>query len=440
MSKKITTIGGQALLEGIMMVGPQRTVAAFCSEKGEISTEEITSPRLTKKYPILGKPFIRGIFSLIDSFRLGYKALSLSADKITEDTGEEEEPSKLDQWLTDHLGDKLTGVIMGVAGVLGVALAILLFFLLPTVLFNLLEGAVPADISGWRSVFEGFLRIAIFLGYVVLVSRVPDIHRTFQYHGAEHKTIFCYENDLPLTVENVRKQGRFHPRCGTSFLTLMLLLGIIVGFFIPFSNPFLRTFAKLPVHPHHYERGLRGAKGLRPATRAPLCRVITAPGLWVQRITVKEPDDKMIEAAIAAMEAVIPRKRRGPHPVTHRQLYLQAKQALAQAGIDSPGSDAMALLSHFFGLDRPGLAPPRGGDPQPRKSGGLPPGGGGAGRPPAPAVHPGCLGLHGPHPGGGGGRPSAPGRTPPCWSTPWPACCRTPQPPRAWTCAPAPGP
>ena len=179
MSKKITTIGGQALMEGIMMVGPKKTVAAFCSQTGEISTEEITSPRLTQKYPILGKPFIRGIFSLIDSFRLGYKALSLSADKITEDTGEEEEPSKLDQWLTDHLGDKLTGVIMGVAGVLGVALAILLFFLLPTVLFNLLEGAVPADISGWRSVFEGFLRIAIFLGYVVLVSRVPDIHRTF---------------------------------------------------------------------------------------------------------------------------------------------------------------------------------------------------------------------------------------------------------------------
>ena len=305
MSKKITTIGGQALLEGIMMVGPQRTVAAFCSEKGEISTEEITSPRLTKKYPILGKPFIRGIFSLIDSFRLGYKALSLSADKITEDTGEEEEPSKLDQWLTDHLGDKLTGVIMGVAGVLGVALAILLFFLLPTVLFNLLEGAVPTDISGWRSVVEGFLRIAIFLGYVVLLSRVPDIHRTFQYHGAEHKTIFCYENDLPLTVENVRKQGRFHPRCGTSFLTLMLLLGIIVGFFIPFSNPFLRTFAKLLCIPIIMNVGYEVQKACA-RHEGPLCRVITAPGLWVQRITVKEPDDKMIEAAIAAMEAVIP--------------------------------------------------------------------------------------------------------------------------------------
>ena len=160
MSKKITSIGGQALMEGIMMVGPHSTVAAFCSEKGEISTEEIECPRLTQKYPLLGKPFIRGIFALIDSFRLGYKALSLSADKITEDVGEEE-LSGLDKWLDEHLGEKMTGIIMGVASVLGVGLAILLFFLLPTVLFNLLQGAVPGDISGWRSLFEGGLRIAI---------------------------------------------------------------------------------------------------------------------------------------------------------------------------------------------------------------------------------------------------------------------------------------
>lgn len=304
MSKKITTIGGQALMEGIMMVGPTRTVAAFCDEEGEISTEEITSPRLTKKYPILGKPFIRGIFSLIDSFRLGYKALSLSADKITEDDGEEE-LTGIDKWLTDHLGDKMTGVIMGVASVLGVGLAVVLFFLLPTVLFNLLQSAVPADIAGWRSIFEGVLRIAIFIGYVLLVSLIPDIKRTFQYHGAEHKTIFCYENDLPLTVENVRKQGRFHPRCGTSFLILMLLLGVIVGFFIPFTNPFLRTFTKLLCIPVIMNVGFELQK-LCARHDGVISRIITAPGLWVQRITVKEPDDKMIEAAIAAMEAVIP--------------------------------------------------------------------------------------------------------------------------------------
>ena len=151
--KKITTIGGQALMEGIMMVGPKRTVAAFCDEEGNISTEEISVPRLTKQYPLLGKPFIRGIFALADSFRMGYKALSLSADKLTEGD-EEEELSGLDKWLNDHLGEKITGVIMAVASVLGIALAVVLFFMLPTVLFNLLENAVPADIAGWRSIFE----------------------------------------------------------------------------------------------------------------------------------------------------------------------------------------------------------------------------------------------------------------------------------------------
>ena len=304
MSKKITTIGGQALMEGIMMVGPQRTVAAFCDEQGNISTEEITAPRLTKQYPLLGKPFIRGIFALVDSFRMGYKALSLSADKLTEGE-EEEELSGLDKWLNDHLGEKLTAALMGVASVLGIALAIALFFLLPTVLFNLLEGVVPGDIAGWRSIFEGVLRIGIFVAYVALISLVPDIKRTFQYHGAEHKTIFCYENDLPLTVENVRKQGRFHPRCGTSFLLLMLLLGIIVGFFIPFSNPFLRTFTKLLCIPVIMNVGYEVQKACARHDNW-LSRLVTAPGLWMQRLTVKEPDDKMIAAAIVAMEAVIP--------------------------------------------------------------------------------------------------------------------------------------
>ena len=303
-TKKITTIGGQALMEGIMMVGPKRTVAAFCDEHGNISTDDIDVPRLTKKYPILGKPFIRGIFALADSFRMGYKALSISADKLTED-GQEEELSGFDKWLNDHLGEKLTAAIMAVASVLGVGLAVVLFFMLPTVLFNLLQSAVPTNIAGWRSVFEGVLRIAIFVGYVAVIGLVPDIKRTFQYHGAEHKTIFCYENDLPLTVENVRKQSRFHPRCGTSFLLLMLLLGIVVGFFIPFSNPFLRTFTKLLCIPVIMNLGYEMQKACARHDNW-FTRALVAPGLWMQRLTVKEPDDKMMEAAIAAMEAVIP--------------------------------------------------------------------------------------------------------------------------------------
>ena len=276
--KKITTIGGQALMEGIMMVGPKRTVAAFCDEEGNISTEEISVPRLTKQYPLLGKPFIRGIFALADSFRMGYKALSLSADKLTEGD-EEEELSGLDKWLNDHLGEKITGVIMAVA--------------------------VPADIAGWRSIFEGVLRIGLFVGYVALIALVPDIKRTFQYHGAEHKTIFCYEADLPLTVENVRKQRRFHPRCGTSFMILMLVIGIIVGFFIPFSNPFLRTFTKLLCIPVIMNIGYEVQKACARHDNW-FTRAVVAPGLWMQRLTVKEPDDKMIEGAITAREAVIP--------------------------------------------------------------------------------------------------------------------------------------
>lgn len=303
MAKRITTIGGQALMEGIMMVGPKRTTAAFCDEQGNITTEDIVAERLTKKYPILGKPFIRGIFSLVDTFRLGYKALSISADKMT-DTGDEE-LTGIDKWLEEHLGDKITGIVMGIGSVLGVGLAIVLFFMLPTMLFNLLQGVVPANIAGWRSIFEGVLRIAIFLGYVLLVSMLPDIKRVFQYHGAEHKTIFCYEADLPLTVENVRVQKRFHPRCGTSFMVLMLLLGIIVGFFIPFSNPVLRTVVKLLCIPVIVNIGYEVQKACARHDNL-LCHIITTPGLWMQRITVKEPDDKMIEAAIAAMEAVIP--------------------------------------------------------------------------------------------------------------------------------------
>ena len=198
----------------------------------------------------------------------------------------------------------MNAVVM-IGGVLGAALAIVLFFFLPTVLFNWLEPLAGAWFSGWRSVFEGLLRILIFVGYIVLVSRMPEINRTFRYHGAEHKTIFCYENMLPLTVENVRRQKRFHPRCGSSFMILMLLIGILIGFFIPFENPFLRTACKLLCLPLVVSIGYELIK---------LCgrhdnlatRIIAAPGLWFQRLTVKEPDDKMIEAAIAAMEAVIP--------------------------------------------------------------------------------------------------------------------------------------
>lgn len=301
---KITSIGGQALLEGIMMVGPFKKVAAFCSKDGCITTEELHMTPMREKHPILGKPFLRGIFNMIDTFRLGMQAMELSAEKVTEGE-EEEEPSKFDRWLTEKLGDKMTKAVAAVGSVLGVLLAIVLFIFLPTLAVTGLKTLTGEGIEPFRSLLEGLMRVIIFILYLVLISLMPDIKRVFRYHGAEHKTIFCYENELPLTVENVRKQKRFHPRCGTSFLVILILLGILVGLFIPVTNPFLRTLCKLLTLPIVVSVGYELIK-LCGRHNNLLTRIIAAPGLWVQRITTKEPDDKMIETAIAAMVEVIP--------------------------------------------------------------------------------------------------------------------------------------
>lgn len=286
-----------------MMVGPTRTTAAFCDAAGNISTEDITFDSMMKKHAFMRLPFLRGTFAMVDSMRRGYKALSMSADKFLGE--EEEEPTGFDKWLNDHFGDKITGVIMTVASIIGVGLAILLFFTLPTVLFNFISNATGGSMAVLRSLFEGLLRMLIFLGYLAVMSLIPDIKRTFMYHGAEHKTIFCYENEAPLTVENVRRQIRFHPRCGTSFLVLMLAISIIVGFFIPFTNPLARTAAKILLIPVVMNIGYEALR-LCGKHNNLFTRIIAAPGLWVQRLTTKEPDDNMIRAAIAAMEAVVP--------------------------------------------------------------------------------------------------------------------------------------
>jgi uncharacterized protein YqhQ len=303
---KITSIGGQALMEGIMMVGPFKTVAAFCDKDGNITEEELSSTPLRKKYPFLGKPFIRGLFSLVDSMRIGIKAMEISADKITQDTGEEEEESKFDKWLNDKFGDKVTGVITGIGTVLGFALAIVLFMMVPTLIFNGLEFLFgKTDLEPLRSLFEGIMKAVIFILYVLAISRIPDIHRVFMYHGAEHKSIFCYEHEEELTVENVKKQSRFHPRCGTSFLVIMIAIGIIVGIFIPFTNPILRTVCKILCLPIIICLGYELLKYCGRHDNL-FTKIVSAPGLWVQHITTQEPDNKMIETAIHALKAVIP--------------------------------------------------------------------------------------------------------------------------------------
>jgi len=233
---------------------------------------------------------------------------------------EEGEPSKFDQWMERVFGDKLMNAIMAVGTVLGLLLAIVLFFFLPTWLFNVCEQYLfGTGIEAWRSIIEGAMRIGIFVAYIAIVAHMSEIKRVFEYHGAEHKTIFCYENEEELTVENVRHHSRFHPRCGTSFMIIMLLLGVIIGFFIPFTNPILRTLVKLLCIP--VVVGI-GYELIRICGRYDnlATRIISAPGLWMQRLTVKEPDDSMIEVAIEAMKAVI------PEDGTDLQCPLQAKQ------------------------------------------------------------------------------------------------------------------
>ena len=303
-TKCITSIGGQALVEGIMMRGPKKTSVAVRMPDGSISLEEMPVAPLQQKNSVWRLPFFRGIAGFIDSLVIGYRALSLSVEKSADgDDGEEE--SKFDRWIEEKFGDKTMSVISAVGSVLGVAIAVALFFIFPTWLFNRIQSAAGPAIAGWRSPVEGLLRILIFIGYIALCAAMPDMRRVFEYHGAEHKTIFCYENDEELTVENVRKHQRFHPRCGTSFLVLMLLIGILVGFLIPFTNPFARTLAKLLCIPVIVGIGYELIRycGRNDNT---LTHIISAPGLWMQRITTKEPDDGMIEVAIAAMKEVIP--------------------------------------------------------------------------------------------------------------------------------------
>jgi uncharacterized protein YqhQ len=303
-TKSFTSIGGQAIIEGILMRGPKKTNIAIRMSDGTISTEELKTEFIRDKYKFMKWPLLRGIAGLIDSLGMGYKALTYSVDKAGLEG--DEEPTKFDKWIEKTFGDKMMNVIMGASTVLGLLLAVLLFFMLPTVIFNWIHNfSGGAALEHWRSLIEGVMRIAIFIVYILFCSRMPEIKRLFEYHGAEHKTIFCYENNEELTVENVRRHSRFHPRCGTSFIVIMLILGIVVGFFIPFSNPFLRTIVKLLCIPLIVGIGYEFIR-LCGRYDNTLTHIVSAPGLWVQRITTKEPDDSMIEVAIAAMKQVIP--------------------------------------------------------------------------------------------------------------------------------------
>lgn len=298
-SKKKTSIGGQALIEGIMMRGPFLTSMATRMPDGSIEVETWDTHKSGKTPWTRRAPFIRGIFNMVDSMVVGYSCLMKSAEKA----GVEEEPTKFDRWLEEKLGDNMMKVLGGFAVVLGVALAAVLFIFIPTGLSSLLKPLIGAGIG--LSLIEGLIKVIILVGYMWLSSRMKEIHRVFEYHGAEHKSIACYEAGLPLTVENIRPQRRFHPRCGTSFLFLVVFISIIVGSFISWDNPAIRMLLKLALIPVVVGISYELIK-LAGRSDGILTRIISAPGMWLQRITTCEPDDSQIECAIAALEAVIP--------------------------------------------------------------------------------------------------------------------------------------
>ena len=277
-----TSIGGQALIEGILMRGPKKQAIVCRTEDGLV--EKVDELHLLReKYPFFGWPLVRGCVTFLDSMVQGMKALTYSASLVPLD--QQDEPDKIDKWINEHFSaEKAEKLIIYVAVVLGIALSVFLFIFLPAV------------------------KVAILLLYMWLVSHMSDVRRLFSYHGAEHKTIFCYEHGKELTVENVRPESRFHPRCGTSFLLVVVLVSILVNATVRVANPFARVGVHLLLLPvvvgisYEINRwcGLHDNK---------LSAFLSAPGKWLQRITTNEPDDSMIECAIRAMELVIPEEK-----------------------------------------------------------------------------------------------------------------------------------
>ena len=291
-----TSVGGQALLEGIMMKGPFKSAMAVRKPNGEIDVSTWDTKQLTGIRKI---PFIRGTFNFIDTLIQGYSCLMKSA----EISGQEEEPDKFELWLNKVFGKAAGAVFGSIITILAAVLAIGLFFGVPAVIAGFAGKFIENTVA--LSAIEGVIKIAMFLAYIIGVSKMEDIHRTFMYHGAEHKTIFCYEQGLELTVENVRKQKRFHPRCGTSFLLIVLVISILVSSIITWESVLIRVGLKILMLPIvvgiSYEI-------IKFAGRHDnwFTRIISAPGLWFQNFTTQEPDDSMIEVAIAAVTPVLP--------------------------------------------------------------------------------------------------------------------------------------
>ncbi len=296
-----TSIGGQAIIEGVMMKGPKKSAMSIRKTDGTLYQEVWDNPERKWYHKV---PFVRGITNFLSSMIDGYKCLMKSAEISTEGL-EDENPSKFDMWLEEKFGDKLVKAVGYISMVLGLCLALLLFMYLPALIVSGLKGFL----SHWLlSLIEGLVKLCIFIGYMAAVSLMPDMKRLFSYHGAEHKTIACFEAGEELTVENVRKHIRFHPRCGTSFIFLVLFISILVSSVVSWDSLLIRVALKLLTLPLvmaiAYELIRLAGKYDNLFTR-----IISWPGLQIQRLTTKEPDDGMIEAAIASIQAVLPEDR-----------------------------------------------------------------------------------------------------------------------------------
>ncbi|SCH21107.1 Predicted metal-dependent enzyme [uncultured Ruminococcus sp.] len=297
-----TSIGGQALIEGVMMRGVRQTAMAVRKPDQSIDVEVWDNRAKPGSSRWKRIPFVRGIFNMIDSLLIGYRCLMKSAE-VSGMELEEEEPSKFDLWLEKHFGDKLMKYVSWLSAILGVVLAVVLFMLLPTVVVWGLDKLFPVGV--WKGLIEGVIKIVIFILYMYLVGKIPDMRRMFQYHGAEHKTIACYEAGEELTVENIKKHSRFHPRCGTSFLILVLILGILIFSVVTWSNPLIRTLLKLALLPVVIGIAYELIK-LAGRYDNLFTKIISFPGLKLQHLTTNEPDGDQIEVAIASLKPVLP--------------------------------------------------------------------------------------------------------------------------------------
>ena len=298
---KSSGIGGQAVMEGIMMRNGSEYSVAVRKENGEIEVKKETYKGVGSKCKLFRLPFIRGIFSFVDSLVLGMKSLNYSASLFMEDGEEEEEPGRFEKWLQKKFGDKAEKVIMDLTMVISIILAMGIFMVFPTWVSTLMKPLLGNGI--WMALFEGVLRIAIFIAYVGLISLMPDIKRTYMYHGAEHKFINCIEHGMPLTVENVMKSSKEHKRCGTSFLLIVMVISILFFLVIRPETLWLRLVSRILLIPV-----IAGVsfEFLRLAGNSdnPVVNLLSKPGLMLQGLTTKEPDEKMAEVAICAVEAV----------------------------------------------------------------------------------------------------------------------------------------